>query len=75
MHKYMSAQACRHGSMHVCRQYWHDCTDVELCMWAGTVLEASVCCEEAHGWCVCMPLFTYMYKTVLDLSRDSVWPA
>lgn len=46
---------------------------VELSMWAGILLESSVCCEEASSRCVCMSSFTYMYKTVLGPSGDSVW--
>uniref|UniRef100_A0A8C2RC26 CUE domain-containing protein n=1 Tax=Capra hircus TaxID=9925 RepID=A0A8C2RC26_CAPHI len=53
LQKYMSAQACRHGSMHVCRQCWHDCTDVELCMWAGTGLEASAVKRHVAGVFAC----------------------
>lgn len=58
----------RHVSMRVCGQRWYGCTDMELFMWAGILLESSVCCEEVGGTWVCMPLFIYVYKTVLGLS-------
>lgn len=53
------------------------CRDVGLCMcrWVGIVLGYSMRGEEAGGRCVCMLLFTYVCKTVLGLSRDSIWSA